>query len=422
MSVMPARQAKASLRCLWIGRDLPFPADAGDKIYSGELAAALASSHAEVRFMGFPSPQAQPPLDWQAQWLPVSGAKGNDKLALFSSLPRVAAIHDTLAYRHLLKAQFQEHWDAVIIDGYGSGWALQPFLTAYANRAERPLLIYTSHNNETAVWRGLSQSSLGGPLKKLAVYGNYRKVRTLEQRLVRHADLITTITDEDAQSYTSWAPHTPGVVLTPGYSGTVCAARRLTHDTPRRVVMVGSFRWIVKQENLRHFVSVAAPLLTQHRIELDIIGDMPTTLLAALRAQTPAIRFHGFVDDVSEIFSGARIAVVPEMVGGGFKLKFLDYIFSRLPVATIRAAAAGLPESVRQCLLYGDDFDSLLQAIVTRIDDLDGLNELQERAYAAALQQFRWQERGQRFHEAILAARTQAPQDVIEPSVVVSHA
>ena len=104
--------------------------------------------------------------------------------------------------------------------------------------------------------------------------------------------------------------------------------------TERRVVLVGSFHWLVKQQNLQAFLAVADPLFARHGITLDVVGSMPEALAAALRSKLRATVLHGFVDDTRPLLAGARIAVVPEAIGGGFKLKFLDYLFGRVPIAS----------------------------------------------------------------------------------------
>ena len=40
------------------------------------------------------------------------------------------------------------------------------------------------------------------------------------------------------------------------------------------------------------------------------------------------MRFLGFVEDLETIFRSVRIGIVAERIGGGFKLKTLDYIFN----------------------------------------------------------------------------------------------
>lgn len=390
------------MKCLWVSRDIPFPLDAGDKIYSARLAQALAQADASLRFTGFlDAPREQVPNDWLTDWLAVNGAKRDSRAALLSRQPRIAAMHATPAYRQLLRQQLQQSWDAVALDGYGSGWALDVCLAAKKQQGERaPALIYVSHNHEESLWRGMVKATRPG-VKKLALWQNYCKVRALERTLVKHADLITTITAEDACSYAGVAPRTPSVVLTPGYSGPVREQRTITEDTPRRVVMIGSFRWLIKQENLRRFIAIADPLFAAHGIALDIVGDVPAPLLQELRGQARATTFHGFVDDISASMERARLAVVPEMVGGGFKLKLLDYVFGRVPVASIAAAAAGLPSALRHCIFCHADLESLAHGIVANIDNVALLNRLQQDAFIAARSLFRWSDRGAQLRAAV---------------------
>jgi glycosyltransferase involved in cell wall biosynthesis len=152
-------------------------------------------------------------------------------------------------------------------------------------------------------------------------------------------------------------------------------------------------------------------------IVLDVVGDVPEELLAVLRPRCQATQFHGFVDEIAPPLSKARIAVVPELIGGGFKLKFLDYIFARVPVATLSQAAAGLAPQLRRQMICSDDLQSLAAAIVANIDAIDALNDLQRRAFEAGQALFRWEDRGQQLRQAIVnlqherqAAGNTAPQ------------
>jgi len=259
----------------------------------------------------------------------------------------------------------QENWEVIVLDGYGTGWALD-LCTSY--RARRPKgsvrLVHVSHNHEENLWRSMVRDSRTSPLRKLALWQNYRKVRWLERRVVGSADLLTTITDEDGVSLGA----ARRLTLTPGYDGPVVPERHLSANTPRRVILMGSFRWVVKQENLRRFIELADPIFLQHGIELDVVGDVPDPLLATLQRQVRATRFHGFVADPSRLLANARMAVVPEAIGGGFKLKFLDYFFARVPVATLAHAIAGLPAELRQQTFSAATLGQLVESMVSNID------------------------------------------------------
>lgn len=390
------------MKCLWISRDLPFPLDAGDKIYSGNMSRAVSEAGVQVRFFGFGT---QPPglaAEWPVEACAVGGRKHGRLRGLLSRLPLAAAIHDTPAYRRILRRELEQPWDVIVLDSYGSGWALEACVRARrAAAGKKPVLVYFSHNHEENLWRVMARDSRGTPLKKAALWLNYRKVRRLERRLLENVDLVTAITDEDAGAYAGQAERKPVIVLTPGYSGWVAPEREIDGNSPRRVILVGSFRWAIKQENLRRFLEIADRRFMQQGLHLDVIGDVPHALLNELRPLTAATEFHGFVDDVAPFFNAATMAVVPEFIGGGFKLKYLDYIFGRVPVASIGSAAAGLPEAIRRNILCRDDLKQLVDAIVEFAGKPGQLNRMQREAFSEARTLFQWRDRGLRFRQAL---------------------
>jgi len=392
------------MKCLWIARDLPFPLDAGDKVYSANMARSLGESGVYVRLLGFRASSASTPHDWPVDFRAVVGEKNGRLRALFSQFPIAAAIHNTAGYRALLESQWREAWDVVVLDSYGSGWALDACMQLRNYRqGKKPVVVYLSHNHEENLWKSMARESRAVLPKKFALWQNYRKVRALEHRLVGAVDLITTITAEDAGAYAMQAAGKKTVVLTPGYSGWIAPDREISADSPCRVVLMGSFRWVVKQENLRRFVELADGVFANEGIRFDVIGDVPQALLDQLRPRTQATEFHGFVEDIIPFFSGARMAVVPELIGGGFKLKILDYIFGRIPVASVTAAVAGLPDSVRTNMLCRDDLRQLVDSIVQVIREPRRLNTMQQRAFAAAQTHFQWRDRGQQLRHALEA-------------------
>jgi peptidoglycan/LPS O-acetylase OafA/YrhL len=396
------------MRCLWIARYIPYPLDAGAKVYSAKLAQSLAESGVFVRFIGFGDARAVPDSAAGVDWLEVPGNKRGKAFAICSTMPFAAAIDSTRAYCSLLEAQLRERWDAILLDGYGTGWALDRCLEYRdGSRAHRPVLVHVSHNHEETVWRAMATAASGPAFKRFALRVNANKVSALERRLVHNVDLLTTITDEDRRSLGAGLDEDRTLSLTPGYTGWVASERSITAATPRRVIIMGSFQWVVKRENLVRFVEMADPIFKEHGIELDIIGDVPQELLSTLRARCRATCFHGFVTDVAPFFERARIAVVPDSIGGGFKLKFLDYIFGRVPVATVSQAAAGLPEELQRTMLSNNSLDGLIGDIVSHMDRLDELNRMQENAFALGKERFRWSARGERLQQAMADVQQQ---------------
>jgi hypothetical protein len=397
------------IRCLWISRYIPFPLEGGAQIYSANLAQSLARAGALVRFMGLGNTCAVPESAGSVQWLGVPGGKRNAAVAALSSLPFAAAIDATKTYRAMLAAQLQEQWDAIVLDGYGTAWALDRCL-AYCRvaRAQPAVLVHVSHNHEEMLWQVMGREARGSALKRIALRRNAIKVAALERRIVASVDLLTTITDEDLNTLGAGVPRNRSLSLTPGYAGPVVGARRISAATPRRVLIMGSFGWVVKQANLTQFLKIADPIFVKQGIELDVVGGVPPALLATLSGWCRATHFHGFVTDLVPHLERARIGIVPESIGGGFKLKFLDYIFWRVPVATVSQAVAGLSGELQLAMIKNDTLEGLVDEIVSHIDRIDELNGMQERAFALAKAQFDWKARGERFLHAITALRASA--------------
>jgi glycosyltransferase involved in cell wall biosynthesis len=149
------------------------------------------------------------------------------------------------------------------------------------------------------------------------------------------------------------------------------------------------------------FLDIADPRMVAAGIEVRVVGDIPDDFRHAMERRYRSVTFTGFVSDPTPHLA-ARIAVAAEPIGGGFKMKLLEYIFRRLPVAVLKDCAAGLPPQVLAGTLLYEDLHSLVDGIVAMIDDPARLNDLQDRAFAAADRLFDWADRGQ----ALLAAIT----------------
>lgn len=387
--------------CLWLARTMPFPLTSGDRIYTGKLVQSLASEGVLVTYVGFAGAADTAPSP-NVVWHVVPGGPRGRLVSLLSRLPLVGAQHATSAYRRsvdqLLKRQA---WDIIVIDQYGMGWVLEHLRSRPGRSA---VMVFIGHDHEEEVTRQQWQSAGWATPKGLYHMQNHLKTRRLERRAARACHVITAITDADAACFRQVSPRAALVTLTPGYDGARLGQRHVTAATPRAVVMFGSYRWSAKQANLRLFLDHAHSRLRQAGIELRVVGDMDDEQRRWLEARYPSVRFAGFVKDPAP-YLDARLAVVAEPIGGGFKLKLLDYIFNRVPIVTLDTCAAGLPAEVRRHVITVPDLDRLVDAVVAVIDDVPTLDDMQHQALAVADRAFDWADRGRALRSAILSAR-----------------
>lgn len=396
------------MRCLWLTLADPEPRHNGQYVYSGGLIDSVAATGSEIEVLGLRRPDSSRCNGCRDEhvvwWLPGEPVNPIHSRwgSLASFLPHTAyRCHTADMRRGLDELLKRGGWDGIVFDGISVGWALAPILEHYAGRSTRPRLIYVSHNHEESLRAQVAQSQPF--LKRQAARVDAAKVSKLERGLVDAVDFVTAITAEDLSLYRRRRGDKPMDVLTPGYRGRRLPQRYITDDLPRRAVIIGSFDWIAKRMNLEEFVDVADPLFAEAGAELQAVGTAEEAFLKRLRQKSQATTFTGPVPEVTSYMDAARIAIVPERNGGGFKLKVLEYIFNRIPVFALSGSFAGVPLVHDDSAMLYPNHTALAHGVLEVIDDVDRLNRLQERAYAACCDRFDWASRGQQILSAIAA-------------------
>ncbi len=397
------------LRCLWLAREIPLPLRTGDKTYTARLAQALAAAGASVTFVGLATSAASSLRPAEAfenriKWSIVPGQPNPTVLALASPLPLVAARFGTRDYAQHLKALLRARdFDVVILDNYAMVWAIGCIQRSERNRAS-PLIVYIAHNFETKLSKDIARDFRGNLFRKAALHANAWKITNAERSLARLADIIVTLTTEDADGLAPLSSLSAKLVLPPGYNGPRAPDRQIVQATPRRVAVLGALRWTPKEMNLSAFLETADPILQNAGVGIDIVGEAPNSFRKAWEARVKATRFHGFVEDLGEFLAARRMGLVVEQTGGGFKLKTLDYIFNRVPIAAMKGSMAGLPLTPGLHYLSFDSMWKLAQGIVAVIDDIARLNSMQQAAYEQCDTGFDWSDRGRTLYDALRQA------------------
>jgi polysaccharide biosynthesis protein PslH len=334
-------------------------------------------------------------------------------------LPLAAAQCATADYaRHLDAILVERHFDAVILDHYPMSWAI-----AHVERRRRygatPLIVHIAHNFEPRLASDIARNFRGDPLRRAALYANAWKITNAVRRLADAADIIVTLTAEDGGHLARLSPSSAKLVLSPGYAGPRTPDRQIVSATPRRVALVGSYRYMAKRMNLLSFLEAADPILGRAGVGIDVVGGVPSPIREAWEGRAKATRFHGFVDDLRRFLSARRMGLVVEETGGGFKLKTLDYVFNRLPIAAIRGSMTGLPLTEGSDYLCFDSMQGLAKGVAVAIDDIGRLNSMQESAYERCAGAFDWSDRGRALCDAIRDAadrQRQAPDGRCKPN------
>ena len=397
------------MHCLWLTLADPDPATNGQLIYSKGLIEAARDAGATLRVIGLArreNPRTVCNLlgiDWRLADEQVQSPWRR----LLSSVPAVAHRGNALNMKRLLdQALAERSWDAIVFDSISSGWALGTVMRHCRQSLRPPRVVYLSHNHEVTVARRIVKAARG--LRRVSKAVDYLKVRRLERRLVAAADLVTSNTPDDCRRFAAGAKGRSIVFLPPGYAGARLEVRMIDDDVPRRAILVSSLDWSPKRAAVEAFLADATAMLAREGIGLQVVGEAEPAYLETMRRRFPSVDFVGRVDDVRPYMRQARLALVPDLLGG-FKLKGLDYVFNRLPILAMRVALPGMPLEDGTNIGLFDSHPAMADGVVELIDDFPRLNAWQAAAYDACADRFDWLRIGHHLVQHLAKAERQSP-------------
>jgi polysaccharide biosynthesis protein PslH len=373
-------------KILWIAGRLPTPLFSGDALYSAGIVTALASTQ-EVQLTVIGARRDDRPVDGRllgltrTSFVDVAPSRRPGMLSLLSSLPRDAYGLATGARRRALVQLLAHDWDWIVFDHANSS-GLLPLVRKLRNNAS---ICYIAHNAEGKI-RPEIAATFSNPVRRAVLRWDAEKYRRLEQSLVEATDAIVCITDTDARYFAKYGKVL--VVIPPVYLGSIASAEAIDSTRPRSILLLGSFDWIAKQRNLEHIINVLLPALKRKGIVLDVVGNVPENIKNQYAAEISTLIFHGPVADLSGVFARSRGGLVAEVLGGGFKLKLLDYAFARLPVFGLKMAVEGTTADEQSAMFIAETLDGLADTIVENIDELATLNRNQARLFELTSERF----------------------------------
>jgi glycosyltransferase involved in cell wall biosynthesis len=390
------------MKFVWVTREVPLTPVHGAHSYSNGLLRGLLGAGAVGDLVSYDLPGGSAVrIDGLTQRLSPAPAPPR-ALSLLTSLPSDAYRLKSKGLARNLEAALQGSPDAVLIDFYAMGW-VAPILRRHRATApgRPPRLVYVSHQYEQELRAEVARDHVGSPAMRLALSLDAYKAAQLERRLVADCDLITAITERDREKFLQDAPTTPVLTLSPGYEGAPAPAWRIGPDTPRQVILAGAFNWIAKKRNFRRFLDAAEGPFREAGIKILLVGQAEPDFIAEIMGRSQICAFTGFVPEIAPYLQQGRIGLMPDEVGGGFKLKYLDYVFASLPIATIASQLSDLPIDPTTDVITAPTAAELVTAIVGAIDDFPRLNAMKTRALAACSGAFQWADRGRKLAEAL---------------------
>ena len=218
--------------------------------------------------------------------------------------------------------------------------------------------IFISHNLETQ----LSHSTYiyqSNPIKKLAYHLDYLKTQYYEKKYVSKFDCITTICDVDKELFQKFIPNKPIEVLPPVINIDNCNIK--TDKIEDKFIICGAFHWGPKYVNLKLLLSASnISKFKESQHELMIVGRANQADVNYVNQNFPGVHMTGPVESVIPYYEKARIAIVPELVGGGFKLKIAEAVQYSKPIVAIKGSVTDRTMIPGIHYIEADSFEELI--------------------------------------------------------------
>jgi hypothetical protein len=228
------------------------------------------------------------------------------------------------------------------------------------------------------------------------------KAHRLEKALVRHYDLTTACSLEDATAIG------PGVVVVP--NGVELDLPLTPVPAAPRILLPGTLNFAPNVDGALWFTDAVLPLVRAERpdVSLQVVGRDPDPSVLALD-ERPEVEVHADVPSMEPFVRDARVIVVPLRVGTGTRLKALEGLAARRPVAGTVIGLEGLGLTDGVDAMVADDPPALATRIVRLLDD-DALAARMGAAGRALVEErFGWERIGPRFAAEVLQ-RTHQPE------------
>jgi len=260
-------------------------------------------------------------------------------------------------------------------------------------------IVLREHNFEALIYERFSNIGPNAAQRTVArIHG--KRLRQEETRFLKEFDAVAAITNEDALLMREVAPEARISVIPAGVDTEFFKPNDRAEE-PDSILWVGSLAWDPNLDAVRYFLSTIFPLVLKRRHEarFDIVGTDSERVTKLAAQFGDKVRIHGWVRDVRDYLSRSAVLVVPLRIGGGMRIKLLDFFSAGKAVVTTSVGAEGnlAKDSIHALIRDGDQ--GFADGVAELLSDPSSRHSMGTAARALVMKEYSWKKIAQDFTE-----------------------
>lgn len=378
-----------ALNILQLAPRIPYPLNDGGKIGIFNITKHLAHRGHRVTLLTFSTGEDVPEeMQEIAEVVTVHHDTRTKILGiacnLFSKLPYTVSKYQTEKMESSLRALCSERsFDIVHVD--------HAHLAPYGLIARREFGIpycLREHNFETTIYERFGEAQ-GISLLKLYMRMQARRIHRYEIDQLSHADLCVSITDDDAKNILRQVT-IPMKIIPAGVDLDAHPVLSREDERENSILILGSLAWQPNVDAVGWFLRDVFPRIKKAApaASVTIAGMSPPKELLA--QQSEHIRFPGFIENLQEIIASAQVLAIPLRIGGGMRIKMLDFFAYGKAVVSTTIGAEGNHAIAGEQYLKADTAEEFASSIIALFRSREKRYELGDAARRFVEERHSW--------------------------------
>ena len=355
-----------NLKILWITYEDPFLRDNGDRIYTCNILDALLNFGYDIHLIGYyfqksksNNNEIKNTESTSINFTLIPFKKASKLKMIFSLAPGMIVNRKRKSFLDLLEINLKEHkYDCIFVNHFKMVFSLEIILKAKL----RSKLIHVSHNAEYLLSLNNAKNS-NSFLDKIIYWQDSLKTKFYENKWLNYFDIITTISEKDSDYYDDNFKNPSTCLIRPVFEidNSISKSKKSINE----LIIVGSFIWGPKIENLLAFLnSKKFNALHANGIKLTIVGNADSSLVNKINSNYKGVFMTGKVESVKPYYDKSKIAIVPELLGGGFKLKVAEAALNKTAIFSVAGAITKSNFTAGKHFIEAKNFDKLIEEVI----------------------------------------------------------